>query len=160
VTPLIVGALLAVLALVVVLFPLFDDRSTPRRGRVSKREGATPSVEAVQALREIEFDRETGKLSDADYRALKSKYTRDAVAALRDEEAGIAGSEGDAAEAVILQYRRRQLGCTVCGPRPEPDAIYCSSCGRYLDASCAHCHAPVAEIGAQFCGSCGETLAA
>jgi hypothetical protein len=117
-------------------------------------------VEAVQALREIEFDRETGKLSDSDYATLKSRYTREAVSAMRDEEAGVAGEMGDAAEAVILQYRRRQLGCSVCGPRPEPDAIYCSTCGRFLAASCAHCHAPIMEIGARYCGSCGETLAA
>jgi hypothetical protein len=158
-TPLIVGALLAVIALVVVLYPLFDDLS-PRTRRARKPEGGTPSVEAVQALREIEFDRETGKLSDSDYAALKTRYTREAVAAMRDEDAGVAGPIGDAAEAVILQYRRRQLGCSVCGPRPEPDAIYCSTCGRYLAASCAHCHAPIIEIGARYCGSCGETLAA
>ena len=113
----------------------------------------------AETLREIEFDRETGKLSDGDYAALKTRYTRDAVAAMRDEEAGGAAPT-DAVEAVILQYRRRQLGCSVCGPRPEPDAIYCSTCGRYLAASCAHCHAPITEIGARFCNSCGETLAA
>ena len=158
-TPLIVGAVLAVIALVVVLYPLFGDLSVPVR-KPRKAEGATPSVEAVQALREIEFDRETGKLSDSDYTALKSRYTREALAAMRDEDAGVAGPVGDAAEAVILQYRRRQLGCTVCGPRPEPDAIYCSRCGRYLAASCAHCHAPITEIGARYCGACGETLAA
>jgi hypothetical protein len=161
VTPLIVGALLAVFALVIVLYPLFDERALPnRRARKSGTVAAAPSAEAVQALREIEFDRETGKLSDSDYDALKSKYTREAVAAFRDEEAGLSGSGGDAAEAVILQYRRRQLGCTVCGPRPEPDAIYCSTCGRYLAASCAHCHAPITAIGARYCGACGETLAA
>ncbi|MDQ2767991.1 MAG: zinc ribbon domain-containing protein [Gemmatimonadota bacterium] len=158
-TPLIVGAILAVIALVVVLYPLFDEVAVPSR-RARKQEGATPSVEAVQALREIEFDRETGKLSDSDYTALKTRYTREAVAAMRDEEDGVAGAAADAAEAVILQYRRRQLGCSVCGPRPEPDAIYCSTCGRYLAASCVHCHAPVAEIGARYCGACGETLAA
>jgi hypothetical protein len=159
VTALIIGALLAVFALVVVLYPLFNDLSLPnRRGRAP--ESAAPSVEAVQALREIEFDRETGKLSDSDYGALKTKYTREAVAAFRDEEAGLSGASGDAAEAVILQYRRRMLGCSVCGPRPEPDAIYCSNCGRFLAASCAHCHAPIGEVGARYCGSCGETLAA
>ncbi|MBA2683537.1 MAG: hypothetical protein H0U66_03475 [Gemmatimonadaceae bacterium] len=160
-TPLVVGALLAVLALVIVLYPLFDDLSgSTRRARTSKPEGAAPSVEAVQALREIEFDRETGKLSEADYAALKTKYTRDAVAAFRNEEAGLAGSEGDAAEAVILQYRRRAQGCTVHGPRPEPDAIYCSACGLFLAGSCLHCSAQITEIGAQFCASCGEALAA
>ena len=157
-TALVVGALLAVIALVVVLYPLFDDLSLPRR--VRKGDATKPSTEAVQALREIEFDRETGKLSDSDYAALKTRYTREAVAAMRDEESGVAGPLGDAAEAVILQYRRRQLGCSGCGPRPEPDAIYCSTCGRYLAARCAHCQSPVTEIGARHCGSCGETLAA
>jgi hypothetical protein len=159
VTPLIVGALLAVIALVLVLYPLFDDLSLPSR-RSRKPEAASPQVEAVQALREIEFDRETGKLSDSDYTALKTRYTREAVAAMRDEEAGVSPTSGDAAEAVILQYRQRQLGCTVCGPRPEPDAIYCSTCGRYLAANCAHCHASITEVGARYCGACGETLAA
>jgi hypothetical protein len=158
-TPLIVGAVLAVIALVVVLYPLFGDLSMPAR-RARKAEGAAPSVEAVQALREIEFDRETGKLSVGDYAALKTRYTREALAAMRDEDAGVAGPSGDAAEAVILQYRRRQLGCGVCGPRPESDALYCSTCGRFLAASCAHCHAPITEIGARFCAACGETLAA
>jgi hypothetical protein len=158
VTALIVGALLAVIALVVVLYPLFDDLSLPKR--VGKTDAAKPSTEAVQALREIEFDRETGKLSDSDYTALKTRYTREAVAAMRDEESGMSASSGDAAEAVIFKYRRRQLGCTVCGPRPEPDAIYCSNCGRYLAANCEHCHSPITEIGARYCGACGEALAA
>lgn len=158
-TPLIVGALLAVIAMVLVLYPLFDELSLPSR-RARAPGGATPQVEAVQALREIEFDRETGKLSDGDYSALKTKYTREAVAAMRDEESGLAGSRGDAAEAVILQYRRRAAGCAVHGPRPESDASYCSACGLYLAGSCAHCSAPITEIGAQFCASCGETLAA
>jgi hypothetical protein len=30
---------------------------------------------ALAALKEIEFDRETGKLSDADYELLKTRYT-------------------------------------------------------------------------------------
>ena len=158
-TPLIVGALLAVAALVIVLYPLFDDLALPAR-RARARETAAPSVEAVQALREIEFDRETGKLSDSDYNALKTRYTREAVAALRDEDAGLSAFGGDAVEAVILQYRKRQSGCDVCGPRPEPDAIYCSTCGRYLAATCSHCHAEISEIGARYCGSCGVSLAA
>ncbi len=158
-TPLVVGAVLAVAALVLVLLPLFNQDSAPRRS-VSIAESTAPTSEAVQALREIEFDRETGKLSDADYTALKTRYTREAVAAMRDEKAGVAGEAGDAAEAVILQYRRRQLGCSVCGPRPESDAIYCSTCGRYLAAHCARCHAAITEVGARFCGSCGESLAA
>lgn len=158
-TPLVVGAVLAVIALVFVLHPLFDDAAHPSR-TPKQRQVEVPAAEAVQALREIEFDRETGKLSDADYGVLKSRYTREAVAAFREEESEISGDAGDAAEAVILRYRHRKLACSVCGPRPEPDAVYCSSCGRYLAASCARCHAHITEIGARFCRKCGESLAA
>ena len=46
----------------------------------------TPKGVALLALKEIEFDRETGKLSDEDYQFLKDKYTAQALEALRAEE--------------------------------------------------------------------------
>jgi hypothetical protein len=36
---------------------------------------------ALRALKEIEFDRATGKLADADYDALKQRYTAEALEA-------------------------------------------------------------------------------
>src|SRR5215212_5521274 len=47
----------------------------------------TPKGVALAALKEIEFDRETGKLSDEDYAFLKTKYTGVALDALRAEDA-------------------------------------------------------------------------
>jgi cytochrome c-type biogenesis protein CcmI len=87
-TALIVGTVLAVAALAFVLLPLFRDDAAA--GAMSRR---PPSVDrsegdrerAVDALREIEFDRETGKLSDADYTALKASYTQRALVAMRAE---------------------------------------------------------------------------
>ena len=40
-------------------------------------------------------------------------------------------------EAAIRSYRAARAGgpvCAVCGARPEPDALFCSSCGRPLGA--------------------------
>lgn len=113
-------------------------------------------------LREVEFDRETGKLSESDYAALKSTYTREALAALRSEETPPppAGVADDEVEAIILKYRARPTSCEACGPRPEPDAIYCSSCGRYLAGVCGGCGARITEPGARFCPACGGSLAA
>ncbi len=55
-----------------------------RAESVAKREGARAgSRSAIDALREIEFDRATGKLSDDDYAALKAEYTRTALVELR-----------------------------------------------------------------------------
>jgi hypothetical protein len=113
--------------------------------------------EAVVALREIEFDRATGKLSDADYEELRTRYTESALQAMRS---GAASAPDDAAEAAVLAYRSRMKSCARCGPRPEPDAVYCSSCGSFLPGECASCGARVTEPGAAFCTSCGRQLAA
>jgi ribosomal protein L40E len=39
---------------------------------------------------------------------------------------------GDAAEALIERYRAQVVTCPTCGARPEPAAVFCSSCGRRL----------------------------
>ena len=157
--PRLVGTLLAVGALAYVLYPLLAGPvSVTRRPRSRPRPSAKAvEHEAIVALREIEFDRVTGKLSDADYAELKARYTERALQAMR---AGEPGGTGDAIEAAVLAYRARLQHCADCGPRPEPDALYCSNCGRYLPGACASCGATVSQAGAAFCGSCGSRLAA
>lgn len=152
-----IGTLLAVGTLAVVLYPLF-------RGTIALPPRSAPTVtaggaeqEAVIALREIEFDRATGKLSDADYAELYARYSQRALEAMR----GAPVAEGeDPIEAAVLAYRSRLKECGTCGPRPEPDALYCSSCGRYLPGACASCGTPVNESSAAFCACCGRQLAA
>ena len=157
-----VGTLLAVAALAYVLFPLlFESRPTVARV-VSPliRVAGSPDEDAIAALREIEFDRATGKLSDADYADLKTRYTQRALEAMRATDAPADAVVDDPIEAVVLAYRARLRSCARCGPRPEPDAIYCSSCGAYLDETCAGCGREVVEPGAAFCAGCGRQLAA
>jgi hypothetical protein len=155
---LVVGTLLAVGALAYVLFPLLVAPAPATRNvRWHGAPSVAPEQDAVVALREIEFDRATGKLSDADYDELRTRYTGHALAALRAREAD---SPDDAAEAAVMAYRARLKQCTTCGPRPEPDATYCSSCGKFLPGACGSCGAPVTEAGAAFCASCGRSLAA
>jgi hypothetical protein len=176
--PLVVGTALALGALTLVLSPLLGavdespreiPRETPAARKARERELANT---AVDALREIEFDRETGKLSDTDYAELKQRYTREALAELRAADAAAATSSGgapvrpsatavdDAVEAAIQRARTMQKQCGVCGPRPEPDATYCSSCGRYLPEQCGTCGARVDLVGSRFCSGCGTHLAA
>lgn len=158
------GTVLAVGALAFVLYPIFFDvRPSPSAGPPRAAEASTLSDDvAVAALREIEFDRATGKLSEADYTQLKERYTRDALERMRREAAAGAkpADADDAVEAAIRAYRTGRPSCTVCGPRPELDAAFCSECGRYLRDSCEQCGRRVAEIGARFCAACGHRLAA
>jgi len=155
---LIVGSLLAVSALAFVLLPLL----VPGASSVGARNGtarvapAPTEDEAVVALREIEFDRATGKLSDADYEELRTRYTRRALESLRAN----AVAPEDVAEAAVFAYRSRLRICVTCGPRSEVDASYCSTCGTYLPGACGSCGAVVSDFGATFCAACGRQLAA
>lgn len=165
---LVVGTLLAIGALAFVLYPLFFDvRPVGRVARPRPVETSTWTDDvAVAALREIEFDKATGKLSDADYTQLKEQYTRQALERMRESSravgAGVRGplSADDEIEAAIQAYRQAHPNCARCGPRPETDAIFCSNCGRYLPGRCEQCGRQVDEIGARFCAACGHQLAA
>lgn len=177
---LVVGAVLAVAALIYVLLPLFD-AVAPLRSRLTGAPAGTPES-AIDALREIEFDRATGKLSDDDYASLKAAYTRSALVELRSRREPVAAdvrasqqvvadptvagahvaaaSSVDAAEAAVLRYRTIRRTCETCGPRPEPDPPFCSSCGKYLKGTCATCGAVVDAPASRFCANCGSSLAA
>ena len=88
---LLAGVAVAIAALAVVLEPVA--RPAPPASPVDDddevplEESASPKVQALLALKEIEFDRATGKLSDVDYDGLKTQYTGMALAAMRGEEA-------------------------------------------------------------------------
>jgi rRNA maturation endonuclease Nob1 len=182
VTALIIGAALAVAALVYVLLPLFE-AIAPARARTGGLAALAPES-AIDALREIEFDRATGKLSDSDYSALKAEYTRKGLVEMRARRGALSthapaatvgasaeataqapneatGPEAvDIAEAAILRYRSIRRECDTCGQRPEPDPAFCSTCGKYLKGACAHCGAVVDAPASKFCAHCGNTLAA
>lgn len=152
---LIAGTILGVGALAFVLYPLFFSSARPDMPRGS--EDASPEESAIAAIREIEFDRATGKLSDVDYRELRAAYTEKALRELRGAPDRIPGAL-DPIEARVRAYRMMHRECPACGLRPERDAVYCSTCGTFLDGACPACAAPIAESGATFCSTCGVSL--
>jgi len=79
---LVAGTILAIGALAFVLYPLFFETHPTLAVRTPGPRAWSDDI-AVAALREIEFDRATGKLSDADYVQLKAHYTRQALASMR-----------------------------------------------------------------------------
>ena len=163
------ATLVGLLALFVVLRPLIwpGPPEEPVFEPVEQEE--TPRGVALLALKEIEFDRETGKLSDEDYRLLKEKYTAQALEALRAEQQEVAPDDVEA----LIAHRVRALRsaaasappgarvCATCGPRPEPDAVFCSTCGGSLPApaACARCGTPL-SADSRFCEGCGSRVAA
>jgi Double zinc ribbon len=163
---LIAGILLAAGATYFVLLPILRPPLEPESNALVD-EGDDPAEDmsaqavALRALKEIEFDRATGKLSDADYESLKAKYTAEALAAMRGERAPYAVSRTPevAASAPRAAHGAR---CPEHGARPERDAQFCSECGRRLGSAsgyCARCGTELAD-DARYCNACGARVAA
>lgn len=165
-TELMLAAMLALVVLAYVLWPMLRGHD-PAVGDDSLPEAEeTRRGRAVAALREIEFDHATGKLAEDDYAELKARYTAEAVAAARAESAMIS-ADAASLEAMIAARRDALASgggpaeCVTCGPRPEADSRFCSTCGKRLPTgrTCTSCRA-VLPIDGIFCELCGASQAA
>ena len=158
---LIFGILLAAGAMYFVLLPILRPPLEAAAPEAPIDEGDDPADDmsaqavALRALKEIEFDRATGKLSDTDYEQLKAKYTAEALAAMRGE---VATARVPTRPPSLVS----RPSCPEHGSRPERDAIFCSDCGRRLGTAlgyCARCGTAL-ESDARYCNSCGARVAA
>ncbi|MDT8436525.1 MAG: zinc ribbon domain-containing protein [Gemmatimonadota bacterium] len=112
------GAILAALLVAVVVAPLverrrMDDANDPELTPERRKQ------RALDALRELEFEYETGKIPEDDYHTLRARYAQEAVAA------------------------RDALG----SPEPAPAPGSCGTCGAVVKAGakfCSRCGEPVA----------------
>src|SRR6266702_840236 len=166
---LILGIVLATAATYFVLLPILRP-AVESAGAPSADEGEdaaddmSPQTVALRALKEIEFDRATGKLSDSDYEQLKAKYTEQALIALRGAGALTPGASTGIHEprAAARGQKTPGLTCPEHGARPEPDAVFCSECGKRLGSApgyCARCGSAL-EDDARYCNRCGARVAA
>ncbi len=162
---LILGVLLAAGATYFVLLPILRPPVESANGAEPGDEGEDPADDmspqtvALRALKEIEFDRATGKLSDSDYEQLKGKYTQEALVAMRGEAGNVQRETGHVAATTFPVSR---FPCPEHGPRPEKDAQFCSECGRRLGTApgyCARCGTAL-ENDARYCNRCGARVAA
>ena len=106
------GAIMAVLVAAVIFAPLIEGRWREGKGgeSASDRKDA-----AISALRELEFEYQTGKVSEEDYATLRSRYAREALEARN--ELGETVDSGS---------------CPGCGAPAREGAKFCSSCGGAL----------------------------
>lgn len=176
-------AVMLVAAVAIVALPYFE----PVRklsGLLGKP--ADPAVEHLIAQREatyaaikdLEFDRAMEKLSDADYKTMRSKYEAKAVSILQELD-GLAARKAsrirsrvstsdDPIEQKVKELRQgatfaasvnRGAGvCPQCGaPRSSGDA-FCPKCGAsFRGARCANCGTTIAT-GDKFCARCGAPV--
>lgn len=126
-TAAVVVALLAVVAIAYVVRPIgrnrtpFIDESEPDNADDKKRV-------ALTAILDLEEERDGGKLSEAEFRALRARYEHDAVAALRELDQRTTGSELESQLEREIASARDRLRCRTCGA-PRSDGERCPSCG-------------------------------
>lgn len=87
----------------------------------------TPRGQALLALKEIEFDRATGKLSDEDFASLHARYTTAALEVMAAEP-----SSSDRVEQLIaarVADHGEKRFCTQCGVKLAAGAKFCDQCG-------------------------------
>lgn len=90
--------------------------------------------DAYAAIKEAEFDYRMGKLSDADFAALRDKYSARALEAI-----GALESAHVAQQKKLGEVRRptRIAFCPTCGRGVPPRANFCAACGQSLKEAVA-----------------------
>jgi membrane protease subunit (stomatin/prohibitin family) len=129
----ILGWLLAAAALAFVGWPLFRTRM---HGPVPEADAVTSlerqKREAYAALKEAEFDRRMGKLSDEDFAALTGRYRQQALAAIAALDQAQRSETARRGRTPV-----RMAFCPECGEKLAPRANFCSRCGRSLRETAA-----------------------
>lgn len=141
------GVLLALAAVVLVLHPIVTGREASMEWDVEElTEAQHRRNMALLALRDVEYDFHSGKLDEADYRAMKQEISTEALDAIDEEEAEWSAREAgrDSAETLGLP---QDLEAEIAALRASiREGIVCPQCGHPNPR------------GSRFCGDCGSAL--
>ncbi len=128
---------LTLLTFAFVAYPLFKQRSN-RAEQIQDdrlRELYSRRDTAYYMLKELEFDYQSGTLTEEDYHELESRYRGKAISILQgidklEEEPDI----DQEIEKQVMALRQKQgQFCTQCGAKRREEDIFCSGCGASLE---------------------------
>ncbi len=131
-----VAVVLTVLTFTFIAYPFFRQRSRSvgsvedeKLQELHSKRDTTYSM-----LKELEFDFQSGILTEEDYRDLEARYKRKAISTLRDIDDLEKGTEvEEEIEKQVLQLRRSKgRFCPQCGTRCQEVDRFCSRCGASL----------------------------
>ncbi len=150
-----IGLLLLAATIPIVIKPLLNHkRLKPALARVVPVSSADQHQATLLALRDLEFDHRTGKVTDEDYASLRANLMAQAAATIDAKDKGAINLDTLIEEAV---RSRRQtnvdtlIEAAVRNRRKNPTELqtanFCPKCGRK------------ARVDDRFCASCGASLA-
>ncbi len=127
------AVILAVIAIAFIVFPLIR----PNRGAPGLRaaEGLIARRDRIYGeLRELEFDRDVGKLSAEDYEEARGRLETEGARVLRALDARASTVEAEI-EREVRALRDNRLSCQACGGPVAPGARYCPACGAAMSVA-------------------------
>jgi RNA polymerase subunit RPABC4/transcription elongation factor Spt4 len=160
-----IGSILFGLAITIIVALAVIDPFVKGRREPAVRPGANGSLlegqyrQALLALRDLDFDFETGKVEEVDYGLLRPRLVADAAKLREALDQRYAEVEAQL-EGEVLALRDSQAAfeaCRSCGGRVRPGDRNCVHCGASLTRTCTHCGAHVGQDG-RFCSTCGGSL--
>jgi predicted RNA-binding Zn-ribbon protein involved in translation (DUF1610 family) len=160
-----VGLALLILSVPVVVKPFRQNQ--PKGTGPGQRQGQasftgddlkTQREQVLAALRDLDFDYQTGKIAEQDYTILRSELLAQAAQLIGTQE-----TEDEAIENLI-RARRKALSevqapkCGQCDRELSVDDRFCPGCGEPAGTACSKCGQTTTSEDS-FCSKCGEPVA-
>ena len=151
-----IGLVLLAVSLFFISMPF---RKKPRKGVKNSEPNAQEKEgreSVLSALRDLDFDFKTDKISEEDYTPLRARLMNEAAQFIEQQD-----EEDEKLEALIQSRRaacQKSVKCDHCGAFVEADEHFCAKCGSPINRElCSQCGRKI-QKGDQFCSSCGNKL--
>ena len=156
ISSILIGIVLLGVSVGIVSLPFRKKQRKDVRAAKAEIQSATQKEAVLSALRDLDFDFKTGKVSEEDYTSLRARLMAEAAQYIEQE------TEEDKKLEELIQTRRaaRQPStkCDHCGASIEADQHFCAKCGKPVTSSaCPSCGKKI-QAGDLFCISCGNRL--
>jgi len=156
ISSLLIGILIFAVALVVASLPFWQKQRTNLKRRKTAASHNDQRKAVLSALRDLDFDFKTGKVTEEDYMPLRERLMVEAAQYIEQET-----EEEKKLEALIQTRRATQqqtFNCEHCHAPMEAGQRFCAKCGSAINQeACPTCGRKI-RAGDQFCSSCGTQL--
>jgi|GEM_PF-978149 len=150
-----IGIAILVVAVPFVMNPLVNEREKqPVKTTNLKKDEKGGQKDALEAIRDLDFDFETGKVTREDYETLRAQLVLEAAEYIQVKQ-----QEDEKIEAMIrarLKQVKSAVKCERCGGEIRPQDLFCPACG-YAAQVQSESREPKVQLT---CQGCGKTIKA
>ncbi len=157
ISSILIGLVLFVASLVFVRLPFRQKQLAGLKAHKASEPHKGQRESVLSALRDLDFDFRTGKVSEEDYTPLRARLMAEAAQYIEREK-----KEEEKLEALIQTRRavhQSTILCEQCGASMKAGQRFCTKCGSAVNEEICPSCGEKNRAGDQFCSSCGSRLA-